>query len=144
MQPFAGRATLVSPAITNGAPPMGTGWMDSFLSECSKLGCRVDAIAAHIYDSASNIADYKQYITDLGTRYNKPVLITEFGATGSVPEQQAFLKEIIPLLLPVSVCRSLFVDIYEWRDTMTRNAHTDKRPFPSITTISILFERHPH
>ena len=98
MQPFAGRATLVSPAITNGAPPMGTGWMDSFLSECSKLGCTVDAIAAHVYDSASNVAYYKEYITSLGTRYNKPVLITEFGASGSVPEQQAFLKEMVPFL----------------------------------------------
>jgi hypothetical protein len=30
MQPFAGKAKLVSPAITNGAPPaMGTGWLDS-------------------------------------------------------------------------------------------------------------------
>ena len=51
MQPFAGRATLVSPAITNGAPPtMGTGWLDSFLSECAALGCTVDAVAAHVYD----------------------------------------------------------------------------------------------
>jgi hypothetical protein len=30
MQPFAGKVKLVSPAITNGAPPaMGTGWLDS-------------------------------------------------------------------------------------------------------------------
>jgi hypothetical protein len=30
MQPFAGKAKLVSPAITNGPPPsMGTGWMDA-------------------------------------------------------------------------------------------------------------------
>ncbi|KAI0746317.1 hypothetical protein C8Q80DRAFT_1219816 [Daedaleopsis nitida] len=99
MQPFAGRATLVSPAITNGAPPaMGTGWMDAFLSECDKLGCTVDAIAAHVYDSATNVAYYKQYITDLGTKYKRPVLITEFGASGSVEQQQAFLKEMVPFM----------------------------------------------
>ncbi len=102
MQPFAGRATLVSPAITNGAPPaMGTGWMDSFLNECNKLGCRVDAIAVHIYDSATNIAYYKQYVTDLG-KYNRPVLLTEFGAAGALDQQQQFLREFIPFLNGVS------------------------------------------
>ena len=99
MQPFAGRATLVSPAITNGAPPaMGTGWMDAFLSECDKLGCRVDAIAAHIYDSATNIEYYKTYVTDLANRYKRPVLLTEFGASGSVEQQEQFLRTFIPFL----------------------------------------------
>ncbi|KAI0699784.1 hypothetical protein C8T65DRAFT_580850 [Cerioporus squamosus] len=99
MQPFAGKATLVSPAITNGAPPaMGTGWMDQFLTECDKLGCTVDAIAAHIYDSATNIPYYQAYITDLGTKYNRPVLITEFGASGTVEQQQAFLQTMIPFM----------------------------------------------
>ena len=99
MEPFAGRAKLCTPAITNGAPPaMGTGWMDSFLSECAKLGCRVDAIAAHIYDSATNIGYYKNYIADLGTRYKRPTLVTEFGAAGSLEQQQAFLREIVPYL----------------------------------------------
>ncbi|RPD56549.1 hypothetical protein L226DRAFT_520436 [Lentinus tigrinus ALCF2SS1-7] len=99
MQPFHGKATLVSPAITNGAPPaMGTGWMDQFLSECDKLGCSVDAIAAHVYDSATNAAYYQNYITELGTKYNRPVLITEFGASGSVEQQQAFLQTMVPFL----------------------------------------------
>lgn len=99
MQPFAGRATLVSPAITNGAPPaMGTGWLDQFLAECGRLGCTVDAVAAHIYASAKDTAYWKKYITDLGTRYEKPVLITEFNGQGSVEEQQAFLEEMIPFL----------------------------------------------
>ncbi|KAI0644031.1 glycosyl hydrolase catalytic core-domain-containing protein [Trametes meyenii] len=98
MQPFAGKATLVSPAITNGAPPMGTGWMDDFLAACAQLGCQVDAIAAHIYDSATNVAYYQSYITDLGTRYKRPVLITEFGASGSVEQQQQFLQTMVPFL----------------------------------------------
>jgi hypothetical protein len=54
IQPYAGRVKLVSPAITNGAPPsMGTGWMDQFLAACT--GCTIDAIAIHIYDSSTNI-----------------------------------------------------------------------------------------
>jgi hypothetical protein len=49
IQPYAGRVKLVSPAITNGAPPsMGTGWMDQFIAACT--GCTIDAIAVHIYD----------------------------------------------------------------------------------------------
>jgi hypothetical protein len=44
IQGYAGKAKLVTPAITNGAPPsMGTGWLDSFMSACS--GCTFDAIA---------------------------------------------------------------------------------------------------
>jgi hypothetical protein len=58
MQPFAGRVKLVSPAITNGAPPnMGTGWMDQFLKACT--GCTIDVIAFHIYDSATNVAYFQ-------------------------------------------------------------------------------------
>ncbi|KAI0700688.1 hypothetical protein C8T65DRAFT_790070, partial [Cerioporus squamosus] len=84
MQPFAGRATLVSPAITNGAAPaMGTGWLDQFLAACDKLGCTVDAVAAHVYGSATDTAYWKKYIADLGTRYEKPVLVTEFEAQGA-------------------------------------------------------------
>ena len=100
MQPFKGKATLVSPAITNGPPPkMGTGWMDSFLSECAKLGCTVDAIAAHIYDDASNVAYYKSYISGLGKRYKKPVLMTEIGTnSGSEQQKVQLIKELLPFL----------------------------------------------
>ncbi|OBZ77693.1 hypothetical protein A0H81_01697 [Grifola frondosa] len=87
MQPFAGKAKLVSPAITNGGPPMGTAWLDSFMSECQTLGCTIDAIAAHIYDSATNTPYFQSYITDLGTRYNKPVWITEFSGSGTTDQQ---------------------------------------------------------
>lgn len=77
MQPFKGQATLVGPAITNGGPPMGTAWLDQFFSACNSLGCSVDAVAIHIYDSATNAGYYKNYITDIGTKYGKPVLVTE-------------------------------------------------------------------
>lgn len=74
-EPFAGKAKLISPAITNGGPPMGTAWLDEFISLCTD--CTIYGIAAHIYDSATNIGYYQSYITDLGTRYNKPVFLTE-------------------------------------------------------------------
>ena len=75
MQPFAGKAKLCSPAITNGAAPMGTAWLDQFLAECS--GCTIDCIAFHIYDSATNLAYFESYIKEIGTKYGKPTFMTE-------------------------------------------------------------------
>lgn len=61
IQPFAGKVKLVSPAVTNGAAPMGLTWLDNFMSACS--GCTIDAVAIHIYDSATNVDYFKNYIT---------------------------------------------------------------------------------
>ncbi|KZS93499.1 hypothetical protein SISNIDRAFT_485743 [Sistotremastrum niveocremeum HHB9708] len=100
MQPFAGKVKLISPAITNGfsttAPLMGTPWMDAFLAACT--GCTIDGIAMHIYDSATNVAYYKNYITSIGTKYGKPVWVTEFGASGTTAQQQTFLETMLPFL----------------------------------------------
>lgn len=75
MQPFAGKAKLCSPAVTNGAAPMGTAWLDAFLKACT--GCRVDCIAIHVYDKVTNTAYSKEYITGVGKKYKKPVWVTE-------------------------------------------------------------------
>lgn len=40
MQPFAGKAKLGSPAITNGGGSMGLSWLSSFMTACS--GCQID------------------------------------------------------------------------------------------------------
>jgi hypothetical protein len=61
IQPYGGRARLVSPAVTNGPAPMGLAWLDSFFSACSD--CQVDAVAIHIYDSATNIPYFQDYIS---------------------------------------------------------------------------------
>ncbi|KAH9916736.1 uncharacterized protein BXZ73DRAFT_53681, partial [Epithele typhae] len=99
MQPFAGKATLVSPAITNsGSSGQGTSWMDSFISQCNKLGCQVDAIAAHIYSDASAVDYFKSYISGL-SKYGKPVLMTEIGtSSGSASQQAALVDELVPFL----------------------------------------------
>lgn len=75
IQPFAGKAKLCTPAITNGPAPMGQAWLDQFLSACT--GCTIDCIAIHIYDSATNAAYFKNYISGVGTKYKKPVWVTE-------------------------------------------------------------------
>jgi hypothetical protein len=96
IQPFAGKAKLVSPAITNGGAPLGQDWMDRFLKACND--CTIDAIAIHIYDSASNVGYFKNYIADVGKKYNKPTWVTEFGASGTVAEQSEFIKTMVPYL----------------------------------------------
>ncbi|KAL1937139.1 hypothetical protein VTO73DRAFT_14531 [Trametes versicolor] len=53
-----------------------TGWMYDFSAACDKLGCQ-----------------YQSYIIDLSPRHEHPVLITEFGTTGSVEKQQVVLAD---------------------------------------------------
>lgn len=96
MQPFAGKAKLIGPAVTNGAPPMGTGWLDDFISACTQ--CTIDGFAAHIYDSATNEQYYQNYISSFVSKYQKPIWVTEFGATGSDSEVQTFLGEMVSFL----------------------------------------------
>ncbi|EMD32449.1 hypothetical protein CERSUDRAFT_118787 [Gelatoporia subvermispora B] len=96
MQPFAGKAKLIAPAITNGGAPMGTAWLDSFIAACPD--CTIDGYAIHIYDSATNVQYYQNYISDAVTKYGKEILVTEFGATGSASQQQEFLQQMVPFL----------------------------------------------
>jgi hypothetical protein len=93
MEPFAGKAKLVSPAVTNGGSPMGLTWLKNFLGSCSS--CTVDAVAIHWYNGG-DAAAFKQYVSDAyAAGGNRPVWVTEFQASGSVAEQQAFLTEVM-------------------------------------------------
>jgi hypothetical protein len=103
MQPFAGKAKLVSPAITDAGAPNGETWMQSFLKECSI--CTIDAIAIHIYGSPSNEPYFKTYISDgecgvipawilslklrtaAGKKYNKPIWVTEFAGDNGAGDE---------------------------------------------------------
>ena len=69
MNPFAGKAKLIGPAVTNGAAPMGTAWLDNFIAACGG-GCHLDGHAFHIYDSATNVNYFKNYITDFVNKYS--------------------------------------------------------------------------
>jgi hypothetical protein len=52
MQPFAGRALLGAPAVTNG--PYGIIWLEQFLGNCT--GCQIDFLSFHWYDTSSSLA----------------------------------------------------------------------------------------
>jgi hypothetical protein len=96
MEPFAGKATLVSPAVTNGGSPMGLTWLENFIASCSS--CTIDAVAIHWYNGG-DAAAFKTYVADAyAAGGNKPLWITEFQASGTTDEQNSFLEEVIPFL----------------------------------------------
>lgn len=95
MQPFAGKAKLGSPAVTNGGPPSGLTWLSSFLSLCTN--CHIDFITCHWYDSATNFEYFKQYLQDAyKAGGGRPIWLTEFGASGTLDEQVTFLQVVMP------------------------------------------------
>lgn len=97
LQPFAGRARLSSPSITNGGAPSGLTWLGNFLNACS--GCTIDFVPIHWYDSATNVAYFKAYVTSaIAAAKGRPIWITEFGASGSQAQQVKFLQEVMPWL----------------------------------------------
>lgn len=97
IQPFAGKAKLGSPAVTNGPAPMGLAYLKSFLAACD--GCTIDFVPLHWYDAASNVDGFKSHINDMAEAAGgRKLWITEFGATGSTEEQEEFLRQVIPWL----------------------------------------------
>ncbi|QDS69752.1 hypothetical protein FKW77_010142 [Venturia effusa] len=97
MEPFYGKAKLISPAVTNGGSPMGLTYLSNFVSQCTD--CHIDACAIHWYDSATNIAYFKAYIPQAREACGgKPLWITEFGASGTDEQIVTFLQTVLPWL----------------------------------------------
>ncbi|KAB5571868.1 glycosyl hydrolase catalytic core-domain-containing protein [Coniochaeta sp. 2T2.1] len=93
MKPFIGRASIGTPAVTNG----GYDWLSQFLNQCTD--CGIDFIAAHWYNDQSLFDDFKNWVNKLCTLgKGKQVWITEFQAYGTIDQQSAFLKKAIPFL----------------------------------------------
>lgn len=96
MQPYAGRARLGSPAVTNGGTPMGLAYLKEFIAQCT--GCKIDFVAIHWYNGGS-ANDFKNHVTKAHEiSEGRPVWITEFQGSGDSAQQQAFLHEVIPWL----------------------------------------------
>jgi hypothetical protein len=97
MQPFAGKVKLGAPAVTNGGGSTGLTYLSNFFAACQ--GCTIDFIVVHWYDSATNFAYFKGHVEQAyQTGGNRPVWITEFAASGTPDEQNAFLEVVIPWL----------------------------------------------
>ncbi|KAH0371373.1 glycoside hydrolase family 128 protein, partial [Aureobasidium melanogenum] len=99
MEPFAGKALLGSPAVTNGGSPMGLTWLSNFMGNCT--GCHIDFINIHWYSNKYAGANYfKQQVEAAHAMSGgRPVWITEFGLDSSVSYTQdeltSFLEEVI-------------------------------------------------
>ena len=97
MQPFASKAQLGTPAVTNGASPMGLAYLSAFITALEDAGGSYDFCAFHWYDSASNVAYFKNYMQEASTACKgKPIWVTEIGASGSADEQNTFLQTVMP------------------------------------------------
>jgi hypothetical protein len=96
MQPFAGKAQLGSPAVTNGGGSMGLTWLGNFLDACTD--CTIDFVAIHWYNGGS-ATDFMNYVDQAYTAGgNRPLWITEFQGEGDATSQNAFLEAVIPQL----------------------------------------------
>jgi hypothetical protein len=94
--PFAGKAQLGSPAVTNGGGSMGLTWLKNFLGACT--GCQIDFVCIHWY----NGGDANAFMSYIDTAYaaggNRPLWITEFQGEGDTAAQNTFLQTVIPQL----------------------------------------------
>lgn len=95
MEQFAGKARLGSPAVSNGGAPLGLAWLTDFLDACKD--CTIDFAVVHWYDSYSNVAYFKQFLTDAHKQTGKPIWLTEFGCNdGSDEDISGFLSQVLP------------------------------------------------
>jgi len=104
MNPLSGQVQIGSPAVTNGAgssPPMGTTWLSQFFTACNGE-CKVDFVAFHWYNDASEIDDFKTHVQDVidtaSANGVSKVWLTEFGATGADSDVASFLTEALAFL----------------------------------------------
>ncbi|KAL1954221.1 hypothetical protein VTO42DRAFT_1501 [Malbranchea cinnamomea] len=101
MNPYAGRARLGSPAVTNGGGNMGLNWLRTFLDMCAGE-CTVDFLAIHWYSPASEIEGFKRHVSqaiELARSHGiNEVWVTEFRGEGDPMAQIRFLAEVLPWL----------------------------------------------
>ncbi|KAL1853802.1 hypothetical protein Plec18167_007209 [Paecilomyces lecythidis] len=104
MNPFKGKATLISPSVSNSVVSgQGLTYLENFLKACNGK-CNIDAVGFHWYGDAGNAAnDLKAYVNKciaLAKKYGiSSVWLTEFGLTNASAQQQAdFLHSVLPWL----------------------------------------------
>jgi len=101
MNPFAGRALLGGPAVTNSMQPgQGLEWLKAFLTACNDE-CHIDFFPVHWYDPTGNMDSLKQHLSQThDIAGGKNVWLSEFGlgGGGSQDAQVAFLKQALPYL----------------------------------------------
>ncbi|KAK4226453.1 glycosyl hydrolase catalytic core-domain-containing protein [Podospora fimiseda] len=96
MNPFAGKARIASPSITNsGNPGEGIEWLKQFFEACSGK-CAVDFVNIHIY--GFDTATFLSHLVKVHELFGKPVWITEFAFGGSESEINSQLTTVLTAL----------------------------------------------
>ncbi|CAO1632832.1 unnamed protein product [Jaminaea pallidilutea] len=88
MQPYAGKALLGSPAVTNSGAPGGLTWLQNFMGNCT--GCTFDFINIHWYSNKYAGLTYLQWQVEQARKVanGRPIWITEFGLTDDYTEAE--------------------------------------------------------
>ena len=101
---------LVSPAVDDSSA--GQTWLNSFMSQASTNGLKVDAVAFHWYDDDTSngtkaAADFESAVQRYHNNYGKPVFITEFadhdwggtlGTAAMIAANTTMLNIVVPWL----------------------------------------------
>ncbi|KAK3988134.1 glycosyl hydrolase catalytic core-domain-containing protein [Cladorrhinum sp. PSN332] len=96
MNPFAGKARIASPSITNsGNPGEGIEWLKQFFDACAGK-CAVDFVNIHIY--GFDTATFLAHLVKVNELFQKPVWITEFAFGGSESEINSQLTTVLQAL----------------------------------------------
>lgn len=106
--------------MANGQDPMGPLYIKRFFEACPQCEQECSFVALHWYDQANNVAYFKvrertkripsrrlsspflslplpqKHLQDAYALLKKPIWLTEFQGYGTVAEQQALLREVIP------------------------------------------------
>lgn len=94
MQPFAGKAKLGLPAVTNGGAPYGLTWLKKFIAACD--GCTFDFVNLHWYSNVyAGAAYFESYVNSARDVANgMPIWVTEYGLTDDYTQAQlnAFMQ----------------------------------------------------
>ncbi|KAH0193041.1 glycoside hydrolase family 128 protein, partial [Aureobasidium melanogenum] len=81
MNPFAGKALLGSPSVTNQGGTSGATWLQNFIGNCTD--CQIDFVCMHWYSNkwagATYFKEQVQAVRDVAG--GRPILVTEFGLT---------------------------------------------------------------
>jgi len=93
MNPYAGKARIGSPAVSNSDRPLeGIPWLELFMDACAD-NCAVDFLNIHSYGISADAL--LQHLVNVHNKFNKPIWITEYKFPGSDEEAQVHLEHFV-------------------------------------------------
>ncbi|GAB7355253.1 hypothetical protein MBLNU459_g5800t1 [Dothideomycetes sp. NU459] len=104
IQPFAGKALLGAPAVTNAgsgpAGPAGLDYLQYFIGNCTN--CTIDFVNLHWYSNKYAGASYLESHVQAARNISggRPIWVTEIGLTDDNPYTQAELQSFLATIMP--------------------------------------------